>query len=113
MCIRDRAGTNAGAGVLSNLHGYGPQMERAILEMMQEQSHRLQSMSDELNTVRAALHERKVVERAKGLLMAHRQLTEEAAYRMLRQTAMEQNRRLIEVAESVLALENYLTTGKN
>ncbi|ROR22756.1 ANTAR domain-containing protein [Comamonas sp. BIGb0124] len=107
------AGTNAGAGVLSNLHGYGPQMERAILEMMQEQSHRLQSMSDELNTVRAALHERKVVERAKGLLMAHRQLTEEAAYRMLRQTAMEQNRRLIEVAESVLALENYLTTGKN
>ncbi|KAF1024016.1 MAG: Nitrate regulatory protein [Paracidovorax wautersii] len=92
--------------------GWGPQMERAILEMMQEQSQRLQSMSDELGTVRAALHERKVVERAKGLLMAHRQLTEEAAYRMLRQTAMEQNRRLIEVAESVLALENYLATGK-
>lgn len=90
------------------LNAYGPQVERAILEMVQEQSERLQAMSDELATVRAALHERKAVERAKGLLMAHRQLTEEAAYRMLRQTAMEQNRRLVEVAESVLALENYL-----
>ena len=65
-------------------------------------------MSDELDTVRASLNERKVVERAKGLLMAHRRLSEEEAHKMLRQTAMNQNRRLIDVAESVLAMAEYL-----
>ena len=87
---------------------YGRQLERSILDMVQEQSRRLQSMSDELDTVRAALNERKLVERAKGLLMAHRRLTEEEAHKMLRQTAMNQNRRLVEVAESVLAMAEYL-----
>ena len=71
--------------------------------MVQEQSRRLQAMSDELDTVRAALNERKLVERAKGLLMAHRRLSEDEAHKMLRQTAMNQNRRLVDVAESVLS----------
>ena len=87
---------------------YGRRLERSILEMVQEQSHRLQAMSDELDTVRAALNERKLVERAKGLLMAHRRLSEEEAHKMLRQTAMSQNRRLVEVAESVLSMAEYL-----
>jgi len=58
--------------------------------------------------VRAALHERKLVERAKGLLMAHRHLGEADAHRLLRETAMHQSRRLVEVAESVLALAELL-----
>ena len=87
---------------------YGRQLERSILDMVQEQSRRLQAMSDELDTVRAALNERKLVERAKGLLMAHRRLSEEEAHKMLRHTAMSQNRRLVEVAESVLAMAEYL-----
>ena len=53
----------------------GPQLERSVLDMVQEQSQRLQAMGDELQAVRATLSERKVVERAKGLLMAHRRLT--------------------------------------
>lgn len=87
---------------------YGPQLERSILGMVQEQAHRLQVMSDELETVRTALNERKVIERAKGLLMATRKLSEDDAYKMLRQTAMSQNRRLLDVAESVLAMAAYL-----
>lgn len=87
---------------------YGRQLERAILELVQDQSRRLQLMSDELDTVRGALNERKLVERAKGLLMAHRKLSEEDAHKMLRQTAMNQNRRLVDVAESVLAMADYL-----
>jgi len=87
---------------------YGRQLERSILDMVQEQSHRLQAISDELDTVRAALNERKLVERAKGLLMAHRRLSEEEAHKMLRQTAMNQGRRLVEVAESVLSMAEYL-----
>ena len=87
---------------------YGHQLERSILEMLQEQSQRLQAMSDELDAVRAALNERKLVERAKGLLMAHRRLTEQEAHQMLRQTAMNQNRRIVDVAESVLSMVDYL-----
>lgn len=87
---------------------YGRQLERSILDLVRDQSDRLQAMSDELDTVRATLNERKLVERAKGLLMAHRQLSEQEAHKMLRQTAMNQNRRLVDVAESVLAMAEYL-----
>ncbi len=87
---------------------YGPQLDRSILHMVQEQSARIQAMSNELDTVRATLNERKVVERAKGLLMAHRQLTEEEAHKALRQMAMNQNRRLLEVAEAVLTMADVL-----
>lgn len=87
---------------------YGPQVERSILDMVQDQASRLQAMSDELETVRASLNERKLIERAKGLLMAHRKLSEDEAYKMLRQTAMSQNRRLTDVAQAVLAMADYL-----
>ncbi len=100
---------NAGAAKLTPpLQGYGLHLERSILELVQEQAHRLQSMGDELDTVRASLNERKLVERAKGLLMAHRQLSEEEAHKTMRQMAMNQNRRLVEVAEAVLAMADVL-----
>lgn len=86
----------------------GPHLERSILGMVQEQSRRLQAMGDELETTRAALNERKVIERAKGLLMASRKLSEDEAYKMLRQTAMNQGRRLVDVAKTVLTMADYL-----
>ncbi len=100
--------TQTDAAAPDALTHYGPQLERSILGMVQEQAQRLQAMSDELDTVRAALTERKVVERAKGLLMATRKLSEDDAFKMLRKTAMNQNRRLADVAESVLAMAEYL-----
>ncbi|MCC2675616.1 MAG: hypothetical protein K0R58_2563 [Ramlibacter sp.] len=87
---------------------YGPHLERSLLGMLQEQSRRLQAMGDELDAVRATLNERKAVERAKGLLMAHRQMSEDEAYKALRQMAMNQNRRLVDVAEAVLSLAEVL-----
>ena len=68
-------------------------------------------MGDELEAVRASLNERKAVERAKGLLMAHRHMSEDEAYKALRQMAMNQNRRLIDVAEAVLSLADVLPQG--
>jgi len=88
--------------------GYGLHLERSILELVQAQARRLQTMSEELDTVRASLNERKLIERAKGLLMAHRHLSEEEAHKTMRQMAMNQNRRLIEVAEAVLAMADVL-----
>lgn len=88
--------------------GYGPQVERSILELVQAQAQRLQTMGDELDTVRASLNERKTIERAKGLLMAHRHLSEDEAHKTMRQMAMNQNKRLIDVAEAVLAMAEVL-----
>lgn len=87
---------------------YGPHLERSVLAMVQEQSRRLQAMSDELEAVRASLNERKLVERAKGLLMAHRRMSEDDAYKALRQMAMNQNRKMADVAEAVLSLAEVL-----
>lgn len=98
----------AGSGELLAADGLGPQLGRSLLDVLQAQARRLQAMSDELNAVRGALNERKVIERAKGLLMAHRGLSEDQAYKLLRQTAMSQNRRLVEVAEATLALADFL-----
>ena len=107
LIVDDLSRQASAASVDASAH-YGPQLERSILGLVQEQARRLQAMSDELETVRAALNERKVVERAKGLLMAARKLSEDDAYKMLRQTAMSQNRRLLDVAGSVLAMADYL-----
>ncbi len=93
--------------------GYGQQLDRSILDLVQEQARRLQTMGDELDTVRASLNERKVIERAKGLLMAHRHLSEAEAHKTMRQMAMSQNRRLIEVAEAVLAMAEVLPQGRH
>ncbi|MEX1166000.1 MAG: nitrate- and nitrite sensing domain-containing protein, partial [Hydrogenophaga sp.] len=88
--------------------GFGQELDRSILELVQEQAQRLQSMGDELDTVRASLNERKLIERAKGLLMAHRCLSEGEAHKTLRQMAMGQNRRLVDMAEAVLAMADVL-----
>jgi len=86
----------------------GPQLERSVLDMAQAQARRLQEMGDELQAVRASLQERKLIERAKGLLMARRHLSEDDAYKALRQMAMNQNRRLADVAGALLSLADML-----
>ncbi|MBB5272288.1 nitrate- and nitrite sensing domain-containing protein [Quisquiliibacterium transsilvanicum] len=87
---------------------FGPQLVRSILDLAHEQARRLRTLGAELDTARSSLEDRKLIERAKGLLMAHRQLTEEEAHRTLRRMAMERNRRLAEVAEAVLAMAELL-----
>ena len=76
----------------------------SLLELLQAQSARMAGMEAELDAARRALNERKVIERAKGVLMARLGLNEEAAFRMLQKTSMDQNRRLLDVAEATLAL---------
>jgi hypothetical protein len=92
----------------AQLRGAAGRLDERWLELVQAQAQRLQSMSDELDTVRASLNERKLIERAKGLLMAHRQLSEDEAHKTMRQMAMNQNKRLIDVAEAVLAMADVL-----
>lgn len=88
--------------------GIGPHLTQAVMDMLQSQAQRLQTLTEELASVRANLEERKLIERAKGILMAKQGLDEASAYRMLRQNAMNQNRRLADVAHALLAVAGLL-----
>jgi AmiR/NasT family two-component response regulator len=61
-----------------------------------------------LESARVALAERKAIERAKGILMRSRRLSEQDAYGLIRQTAMKQNKRIIEVAEAIVSMADIL-----
>jgi response regulator NasT len=67
-----------------------------------------QNMRDQLQSLETKLAERKIIDRAKGVLMQQRQCTEDEAYRLLRTTAMNQNMRLAMLAKQVLATANLL-----
>jgi AmiR/NasT family two-component response regulator len=96
-----------GAEVLS-VDGVSPRVGRSILDIVQSQAGRLQQMSEELEAAKLAINERKIIDRAKGVLMTHRGASEQEAYELLRKTAMSQNRRIKEVAEAVLAMSDIL-----
>lgn len=76
----------------------------SLLDLLQTQSARMASMEAELDAARRTLNERKVIERAKGVLMARLGMNEEVAFRVLQKTSMDQNRRLLDVAEATLSL---------
>ncbi|WP_372399150.1 nitrate- and nitrite sensing domain-containing protein [Azospirillum sp. HJ39] len=88
--------------------GLPPKLMRSVLDVVQAQSQRLRDVSLELESAKAALNERKVIDRAKGLLMSTRNLSEEEAYKLIRKTAMNQNKRIIEVAEAILSMSDIL-----
>lgn len=67
-----------------------------------------EKLRTELERVQAELDERKVIERAKGLLMRERGLSEQDAYGLMRKAAMNENRRVGEVAQSVLTAASLL-----
>lgn len=79
----------------------------ALQALLQQQSARLAATEAELETARRALHERKTIERAKGVLMSRLGMSEEAAFRALQKTSMDQNRRLLDVAEATLSLPDF------
>jgi len=62
----------------------------------------------ELNELSTALQDRKVIDRAKTLLMQRQQLSEEAAYAKLRKTAMDKNLKIVEVAQRMLDVADLL-----
>ena len=68
----------------------------------------MQRMRAELEETKRALENRKVIDRAKGLLMRARGLTEDEAYALLRKTAMDQNKRLADVAAALVTAAGLL-----
>ncbi|MCJ7925763.1 MAG: nitrate- and nitrite sensing domain-containing protein [Pantoea vagans] len=97
-----------GASTLSS-DGLAPQLGRSVLSLIGEQSQRLQQQADELASMRASLDERRVIDQAKHWLMQQQGFTEEAAWQALRKSAMNQNKRVLEIAQAVLAVAKTLS----
>lgn len=85
-------------------HYRRPELARSVYDLVCGQAQHIQRMSEELEEARTALSERKLIERAKGLLMQTTRMSEESAYRRLQQHAMKENKRLSEVATEVIRL---------
>lgn len=64
----------------------------------------MQSLRSELDKARSSLEDRKLIDKAKGLIMAQRQVTEDVAYASLRKAAMEANKKLIDVAREIISV---------
>ena len=95
------AAVQAGVGAYV-VDGLKKERVKAVLDMAVCRFNAFNKLQAELASARQALDERKLIERAKGILVRERGISEEAAYALLRKTAMNENRRLSEVAQSVV-----------
>ncbi|MEM8511320.1 response regulator NasT [Massilia sp. MP_M2] len=88
----------------------GLQAERVkpVLDVALARFRREQRLLDELSDTRQKLAERKVLDRAKGMLMTRYQLTEDQAYQRLRTLAMNKNMKLVDVAQRLIDVEDLL-----
>jgi response regulator NasT len=97
------------AGVSAYVVG-GLRAERieAVLNVALARFRREQLLHGELAEARHKLAERKIIERAKGVLMLHQDLSEEQAYQKLRSMAMNKKLKLADIAQRVLDVSDLL-----
>ena len=88
--------------------GLSAERVKAVLDVAMARFKVEQKLRDELEETRNKLAERKLIERAKGLLMERQQCTEGEAYSRLRRLAMDKNLRLAEVAQRMLDVADLL-----
>lgn len=82
-----------------------------ILDMAIGRFNAFARLERELEEARSALEERKTIDKAKGIIMRLRGVDENAAYKLLRKTAMNQNRKIYEVAEGLVVSAELLSGG--
>lgn len=114
MFVSGAAGNLAREAVEAGLSAYvvdgmKPERVKPVLDAAIARFQMVRKMRRELAETRRALEERKVIDRAKGLLMKARGIEEEAAYALLRKAAMDQGRRVAEVAEALVTASGLLS----
>jgi len=81
---------------------------KPILDLCVSRFNAFAKLQDELDRAKSALEERKVIDRAKGILMKLKGLTEDEAYVLLRSTAMREKKKIGEIAQSILTASELL-----
>ena len=104
-----RAATLAGVSAYV-VGGMSAERIRPIIDAAVARFDQFQALKRELDDIEEKLADRKVIERAKGILMKGRQLSEEEAFRALRKQAMQSNAKLATVARQVIEMEPFIVS---
>lgn len=81
---------------------------KPILDLCISRFNAFSKLQDELDRAKSALEDRKIIERAKGILMKLKGLSEDEAYVLLRSTAMREKKKIGEIAQSILTASELL-----
>ncbi len=84
---------------------------KSIIDVAIARFREYQALRQELEQTRTQLEDRKLLDRAKGLLMKHRNVNEAQAYQAMRKMAMDRSQRITEVARNVIAVMELLDAG--
>lgn len=103
-----RAAIEAGVSAYV-VDGLRPERLKPILDAAVMRFNMFSRMRTELETTKRALEERKVIDRAKGLVMKARGIGEDEAYALLRKTAMDQGKRVADVAQALVITAGLLS----
>ncbi len=102
-----RAAVDAGVSAYV-VDGLKKERVKHILDMCISRFNAYTRLQNELDRAKSALAERKVIDRAKGILMKARNITEEEAYALMRRTAMNENKKIVDIAQSVVTAADLL-----
>ena len=102
-------GASIDAGVSAYVvDGFAPHRIRSILDLAIRRFHAFSRLQNDLADARGKLAERDAVDGAKRILMQNRRLTEPEAYAELRKTAMNQGKRIADIAEAVITAHQLI-----
>jgi response regulator NasT len=89
--------------------GLNPHRVKPILDVAIARFREYQALRKELQQTQNQLADRKVIDKAKGLLMKTKGLDEEQAYHAMRKMAMDQSKPLVDIAKNILSVMELLT----
>jgi len=102
-----RAAIEAGVSAYV-VDGLKPERVKPVVDVAIARFAQFQELRSELDKAKSTLAERKLVERAKGILMKRRRCDEEEAYRLMRKMAMDQKSRLVDIANKIIEAAELL-----
>lgn len=88
--------------------GFNESRIQPIMNVAIARFREFQALRSELEKTKSSLEERKVIEKAKGIVMAQRQCDEDEAYQILRNLSMDNNKRIVEIAEQLVSITDAL-----
>jgi response regulator NasT len=88
--------------------GLNPQRVKPIMDVAIARFREFQALREELEETKSTLADRKLIDKAKGIIMKQRGMDEAEAYKSLRKMAMDSNKRISEIAKDVIAIAELL-----
>jgi len=88
--------------------GFRKERIKSIIDLCISRFNAFAKLQDELERTKTALEERKTIDRAKGILMKAKGLSEDEAYVLMRSTAMREKKKIAEIAQSIITASELL-----